>query len=547
MKKISYQEAKKRFEDQGRADLELVEQGYVSWKSIALFYDKVYHDYFEAVPKNVYFQKSCHPKRAIENRKQTNIDRYGNACSLHGNEVKAKVKQTMMMKYGVEYAWDSPEIKEKYEKTIKEKYGVTNISQAESVKNKKRQTTMANHGVEYPSQNKQIIAKQKASMVVLYGVEYPCQSDVLQEKVRSTLENRYGVQSPFQLPGVVEKAQQTCIEKYGKPFYLQSKSKTISDSPTQQTVIDWWKALLLPKPSYSYVWNQLKNNEIVTQQNLADLLEIFLSHKTSLEIAGETLLSCSHYNQKAHSELPYKPDFKINETLFVNVDGLYWHSEANKTKDYHFILRKKFEENNLKILQFHEDEIKTKSNVVQSIVNSKSGCIQEKIYARKTTVRNVSQSEANHFLENNHLMGKIAAKHIGLYEKDKLVSILSYKTTKSECHIDRFCSLCNVIVVGGLTKLLKALEKIVGAKEYQYWVDLRYGSGEHLLNHGFVWKKDTLGWKWTDGTKTYNRLRCKANMDSRKLSEKDHAQELGWERIYDAGQRLYVKTIFCHP
>lgn len=139
MKKISYQEAKKRFEDQGRADLELVEQGYVSWKSIALFYDKVYHDYFEAIPKNVYFQKSCHPKRAIENRKQTNIDRYGNACSLHGNEVKAKVKQTMMMKYGVEYAWDSPEIKEKYEKTIKEKYGVTNISQAESVKNKKRQ------------------------------------------------------------------------------------------------------------------------------------------------------------------------------------------------------------------------------------------------------------------------------------------------------------------------------------------------------------------------------------------------------------------------
>ena len=42
---------------------------------------------------------------------------------------------------------------------------------------------------------------------------------------------------------------------------------------------------------------------------------------------------------------------------------------------------------------------------------------------------------------------------------------------------------------------------------------------------------------------TYNRLRCRANMDNRKLSEKEYSEELGWERIYDAGQRLYIKSL----
>ena len=545
MKRISYEEAKKRFEEQGRSDLELIEEKYVSWKQDALFFDKVYNEYFTAIPKNVYSQRSCHPKRAVENRKQTNIDRYGNTCSLHGAEVQSKVKQTMIDKYGVEHAWHSTELRNKYEKSIKSRYGVDNISQAEAIKEKKRKTTSLHHGVDYPAQNKDIFEKQKTSTKNLYGVDHASQSIVVQERIKQTLEERYGVHSPFQLPGVNDKAQQTCIEKYGKPYYAQSKSKVIIDSESNQTVIDWWKSLPVPKPSYSHVWNELKENKAVTQQNLTDILTRFSQNKTTLESIAESLFASSHYNQKAIKELPYKPDFKINESLFVNVDGLYWHSEANKSKNYHFELRKKFEEHNLKLIQFHEDEIKTKPEIVKSIVASKSGVIQEKIYARKTTIQFVSQSQAKSFLESNHLMGNIAAKHIGLFDNNKLVCLLSYKTfaTNNSCHIERFCSLCNVVVVGGFTKLLTALEKLLNAKEYMYWVDLRYGTGEHLLNHGFVWKKDTLGWKWTDGTSTYNRLRCRANMDNRKLTEKQHSEELGWERIYDAGQRLYVRTV----
>ena len=74
------------------------------------------------------------------------------------------------------------------------------------------------------------------------------------------------------------------------------------------------------------------------------------------------------------------------------------------------------------------------------------------------------------------------------------------------------------------------------------WVDLRYGNGDSLKKVGFKIEKETLGWKWTDLHNTYNRLKCRANMDERCLTQAEHASELGWVKIYDAGQRLYAKN-----
>ena len=74
------------------------------------------------------------------------------------------------------------------------------------------------------------------------------------------------------------------------------------------------------------------------------------------------------------------------------------------------------------------------------------------------------------------------------------------------------------------------------------FVDLRYGNGKSLESIGFTRESVSLGWKWTDGCSTYNRLWCRANMDERKLSEREHADELGWYKIYDAGQAKYILT-----
>jgi len=77
-----------------------------------------------------------------------------------------------------------------------------------------------------------------------------------------------------------------------------------------------------------------------------------------------------------------------------------------------------------------------------------------------------------------------------------------------------------------------------------YEVDLRYGDGKSILSLGFALANTTQGFSWTDYRNRFNRRQCRANMDIRKMTEKDHSQELGWYKIYDAGQAKFIKTVF---
>jgi hypothetical protein len=122
---------------------------------------------------------------------------------------------------------------------------------------------------------------------------------------------------------------------------------------------------------------------------------------------------------------------------------------------------------------------------------------------------------------------------------------MSYRLVGRRLIIERLSSELDTVVIGGFSKMLSYLERNLYGKydEIHYWVDLRYGVGSFLLQHGFKKDHDVLSWKWTDNKATYNRLACRANMDSRCLSEKEHAKELKWSKIYDAGQRLYIKKL----
>jgi hypothetical protein len=91
MRQITYAEANQRFFHQGRSDIELIELYYITWKKNAKFFDKILGEVFEAIPKNLCKQNYCHPKRAIEQRKKTNIKLYGNICSLHGKEMASEL------------------------------------------------------------------------------------------------------------------------------------------------------------------------------------------------------------------------------------------------------------------------------------------------------------------------------------------------------------------------------------------------------------------------------------------------------------------------
>jgi len=261
---------------------------------------------------------------------------------------------------------------------------------------------------------------------------------------------------------------------------------------------------------------------------------------TNLEKFVEDKLSIYRCNTGVlfNSTIKYRPDFQLSKDLYLNVDGLYWHSECQKVVNYHFKMREDYEAEGKRILQFYEDEIYHKWNIVESIINNSLGKTSTKISARKCRIEKVSQLDSNQFLLGNHLMGSInGISSYGLYYNDELISMISIKRLDPSIEISRFCTRINTNIRGGFSRLLKHVIKLYHPNQVVSFCDLRYATGRSYVMSGFQRVGVTQGWNWTDFKNRYNRLYCRATID---ITEKEHAQQLRLIKIYDAGQAKYI-------
>lgn len=374
------------------------------------------------------------------------------------------------------------------------------------------------------------------------------------DKRKETFKARYGVENAGQLPDnslrqkkAWEENKASILEKRKRTGTLFSSSRfkeskkvnayTYTVEDTGESLLEWYNRTS-PEGSYqTYVRACRAAAPPYTETFLRATESLIKEGVSSLESYASKLLGVPLNRERISPEVPYRFDFKLSEKVFLNVDGLYWHCEEKVKPSYHYDMRASAEKAGLRLIQIREHELRNKPRVVKSIIDAVIGRTSHKLSARKCVVRSVSHKEAEGFYEVHHMMGSIKAKHIGLYTRiGVLVALISYKKKGNGIDISRFCSRTNFIVRGALSKLLKAVEKNAPEAEFiEYWVDLRYGDGKSVENLGYTRELDQKGgFSWTDFSTTYNRLRC---------ATRARAQELGWRKIYDAGQRKYVKKL----
>lgn len=389
--------------------------------------------------------------------------------------------------------------------------------------------------------------------------------------IASTNLQRYGVSTPLLLPEAIDKNR----SRFLSPEALKKKeeakaerrlrlnerkrSKRTKADPADRlrklqeigaaknldgkSIKDIWKLNFADKISYSFVCKIYAKHVPATEIDFIRLVE---EHITMSDI--ETLMSSnpmlSRFDKFPVKGCNIRPDFKVSDEVYVNVDGLYWHSDKILDKNYHLKARLKAEEFGIRLLQFRADEVVYKRSIVDSIIAVKAGAVKNKLHARKLKIGQATALEAKVFLKANHLMGFASASvYLVLKDGDQIKALLSLRFEGSEVKIVRFASALDTVVAGGYSKLLKHAIKTFDITRIYTFVDLRYGDIASLKDMGFVYVSTTLGWKWTDYDKTYNRLLCRANMDDRKLSQKEYAKELGLVKIYDAGQAKMVLSV----
>jgi hypothetical protein len=192
--------------------------------------------------------------------------------------------------------------------------------------------------------------------------------------------------------------------------------------------------------------------------------------------------------------------------LGIEFDGLYYHSvnSGGKDKHYHVSKTDMAESKGYQLLHIFENEWDNKHQKViwKSIIKSKLGIFDKKIFARKCEIKSISSKESRAFFDANHLSGFVGASiHLGLFHEGILVSAISYgksRFTKEENEIYRFASLLDHKVLGALGKLLSKLPK----ENLVSYADRRI-SGTNSAYAKFFSHKKTLPPTWW-GNKSYS-------------------------------------------
>lgn len=399
--------------------------------------------------ENVFQLKSVKEKSKISIKEKYGVD-YISQSSF----IKDKIKDSNIKKYGKEHHLQNESILKKQIKTNLERYGVKNVSQDKNTKDKKIKKNLERYGVDYIFLDKSFKDNLIKSNIEKYGVCYNFQSDDIRNKIKKTNLEKYGVDNPSKNIDIRNKIKNTNIKTLHEKIFLLDKNILNIDSDKRIFNIFCDDCQSTFEIGYYLFYKRRETKTcICTNCNLIDKhqsgLEIQLQKFIQKIYTGEIIFNFKLENKEIDI---YIPDLNLG----FEFNGLYWHSEIYKEKNYHLDKTKLYLSKNIQLIHIWEDDWIYKKEIVQSMIRNKLGLIYNKIYARKCEIREVTDNKVvKDFLNTNHIQGYTGSYiKIGLFYNNELVSLMSFKKNVKEYELNRFANKLNIIVVGGASKLL---------------------------------------------------------------------------------------------
>jgi len=534
---------------------------------------RFYWEYTSGLKEKYFCQKCSHEKR-----KATCVEKWGVENPMQSDEVKNKLKISLLETYGVEHYSKTEDFKKKYKETCQKNWGVDNVFQSEEGKDKIKSTYLEKWGKEYPQQIEEIKEKTTQSFLDKFGVERYSQTSEFKVKVRETSQKNWGVDNFSQTPDFLEKTKQTSQKNWGVDHYSKTDEFKNRVKNGRQNLTKLRYDNLIGKDFEITQYNdsnflifhhtcqrefKINRDLLYARHNLniclcTKCLDIDLG-QSNMELEMQEFLNSLSisYIRKDRTVLGgkeldiYLPDYN----LAIEMNGVYWHSEIYLDKYYHRDKSNLCREKGIHLIHIWEDDWKLKRNIVKSIILNRLGLSENKIFARKCQVKEVSPSDASNFLEENHIQGFSPSKYkFGLYYSDELVSLMTfgwrYTNSKKEFELIRFCNRKGFNVIGAASKLFAYfLKNVESINEIISYSDISIFEGNLYQKLGFKrisTSKPNYFWI-VDGIRkhrfNFNKKRLvKLGYDSTK-SESEILHELGYYRTYSCGQEKWIYKI----
>lgn len=438
--------------------------------------------------KNTYFLCRCGKKTTFNKNWK---DGYRNSCSP-------------------KCAQQDNSTKEKRIATNINRYGVDNVAKNNTIKKKIEETNIKLYGHKSTFSNLEVRDKWKNNMMDKYGVDHYFKTDEFKIKTKKYYLEKWGVEHQLDVNVIKQRIKDTCMLRYGVTTYLNTEHsrnsiKKYNRSSYETEICDWLESLGI---------------EFVTNNRM-------LIKPLSIDIYIE----------------------KFN--LAIEFNGLYWHSELFKDKNYHLNKTIKCMDNNVQLIHIWEDDWLNRKSVIKSIILNKVSKIENKHYARNCTIKSVNNLDTSIFLNESHVQGYTRfSDSIGLYKDDILLSLMCFgwRSTngKREYELIRFCNKINTHVVGSASKLFKYFIKNNNIDNIISYADISMFDGNLYKTLGFEYSnRSAINYWWVvKGIRkhrfNYNKKKLvKQGFDPLK-TEVEIMKENGNYRIYGCGQDKWI-------
>lgn len=346
------------------------------------------------------------------------------------------------------------------------------------------------------------------------------------EKARKTNLEKYGIENPFELWN---------SSKYWNSLTDEEKrirNKKISNSKIKYRFIESDKIYAYDlanvlNEDYSgliKVLNQLnihhkENSHVFIYKNEISFIENY--YKTT-EMSGisyeeKEILDFikSIYNDEIIENskkviYPLELDIYIpKKNVAIEFDGLYWHNELSKDKNYHLNKTIACESKGIDLIHIFEDDWKYRKEIVKSMIASRLGIYKYKYMARKCKINTVNKFVAKEFLNENHIQGFTKCDDFyGLYFKDDLVQLIGINNKgfhDGNVELTRMVTKLNCQVVGGFSKLMNFAYKLYNSQIVSY-INRSMFNGKGYIDSGFkIIKNNPPSYWWIIGDKRVHR------------------------------------------
>lgn len=252
-------------------------------------------------------------------------------------------------------------------------------------------------------------------------------------------------------------------------------------------------------------------------------------------------------------------DVYIKElNLGFEFNGLYWHSESlGKGSSYHINKTKLAKEKGIDLVHIFEHQWKFKKEIVKDLIKKRLNKVDNKIYARKCELVELTTKEAKEFIDKNHLQGYASCNiKLGLKYMNELVSVMTFGKSrfnkKYDYELVRFCNKLNTSIIGGASKLLKYFERNNKGTLISY-CDISIFNGSLYESLGFDLShisKPNYFYFLPSSLEVFSRqqfqkhkLKDKLEKFNPKESEYQNMLNNGYMRYWDCGNKAYVKEI----